>query len=181
LEGEFQGEAAWLVDNNNNNNSTNEQALKAHHIIMLARMIKTKRLVAARPLVAARFQSSLASNGTADDYPKVEPDLYYNRDPDLPWDDPQNRRNIGQTLHPDDDILNLWSPHYYDAVKDSTAVKWQLIFFAGLAGFSGLMYLFFYPERKAIPRTYPDGLARDFGARNEKEGELYGVRVDKSY
>lgn len=138
--------------------------------------------------LAHRAQSTIPSKPLetdqrvgADGYPIVEPDLYYHRDPDAPWDDPQNRRNVGQLLHPDDDILNLWSPHYYDTVKDSTAVKWQLIFFAGLGTFSGVMYLFFYPERRAVPRDFPDGLARDFGARNEEEAELYGMRVDKTY
>lgn len=133
---------------------------------------------------SARFQSSLSKHTApeqGDAYPDVEPDLYYYRSPDAKWDDPQNRRNFGQILHPDDDILNLWSPAYYDAVPDATAVRWQLYFFAGVGVFSAIMYTFFYPERRAVPRSYPDGLARDFGAKTPEEAELYGVRVDKSY
>ncbi|ODV75071.1 uncharacterized protein CYBJADRAFT_189217 [Cyberlindnera jadinii NRRL Y-1542] len=135
-----------------------------------------------------RFQSSVTTPPLGKDvplqedgYPYVKPELYYYRDPDAKWDDPQNRRNVGELLNPDDDILNLWAPTYYDTVSDSTAVSFQLIFFAGVGVFSAFMYFFFYPERRAVPREYPDGLARDFGAKNDDEAALYGMRVDKTY
>ncbi|CDR42870.1 CYFA0S10e03290g1_1 [Cyberlindnera fabianii] len=142
-------------------------------------------------LTLRRLQSSVSTPPTSsgnttsteetDDYPDVPRELYYYRDPDAKWDDPQNRRNFGQPLHPDDDLLNLWSPHYYDTVSDAKALQLQFIFFGAVGAFSAIMYYFFYPERNAVPRDYPDGLARDFGARNEEEGNLYGVRIDKSY
>ncbi|KAH3673273.1 hypothetical protein WICMUC_003732 [Wickerhamomyces mucosus] len=115
-------------------------------------------------------------------YPKVSDQLYFYRDPDLKWDDVQNRRNFGEVLNIDDDVLNLWSPHYYDDVNDLTAIKWQLYFFGSIGLFSSIIYLFFYPNRKAVPRNFPDGLAKDLGSRlGEKDRHLYEVPIDKTF
>jgi len=114
-------------------------------------------------------------------YPDVPRELYYNRDPYAPWDDKQNRRNFNEPLHEDEDILNLWSPEYYQYVDDKTAVKWVSYFFLTIAGFSGFCYMFLYPKRVAVPRNYPhDGLSRALGAKNAEEAEIYGARVDKT-
>lgn len=114
-------------------------------------------------------------------YPDVKPELYYNRDPYGDWDDVQNRRNINEPLHEDEDVLNLWSPEYYQYVSDGEAFKLVSYFFLGVAGIFGVCYTFFYPKRIAVPRNYPhDGLSKALGARNSEEAELLGARVDKT-
>lgn len=149
-----------------------------------------------KSLISMRFQSTASTKIplNADPIPKIKPEdeipqsypevkreLYYKRDPYGDWDDVQNRRNLNEPLHPDEDILNLWSPEYYDTVPDSTAVKWWIYFFSGIGIYAGFMYFFVTPGRRGVPRSYPhDGLSRAMGARDEKEADILGARIDKT-
>lgn len=110
-----------------------------------------------------------------DSYPEVPREYYYHRSPDQKYFDQQNRRDFNQPLHLDDDVLNLWSPHLYEEVSDSTAVKWQLYFFGCIGLFSAGCYWYTggKPQRKAVPRQYPDGLVKDLGGDK--------VYVDKTF
>lgn len=137
---------------------------------------ETKIPVAEDPRPEVEAQDEIPTS-----YPEVKRELYYHRDPYAGWDDKQNRRNFNEPLHQDDDILNLWSPEYYDTVSDGTAVRWVSYFFLSIAGLFGVCYTFFYPERRAVPRNYPhDGLSRALGARTPEEAEYLGARVDKT-
>jgi NADH dehydrogenase (ubiquinone) 1 beta subcomplex subunit 8 len=137
--------------------------------------------VANSPKELAEAAEEETTDASQETYPDVPAELYHYRDPDAPWDDKQNRRNFGEPLNIDDDELNMWSPHYYDQVSDMTALKWQGIFFGTVGAFSALVYFFFYPERNATPRSFPDGLAKDLGARNEEDAHLYRIRSDKTF
>ncbi|CEG74814.1 hypothetical protein RMATCC62417_09961 [Rhizopus microsporus] len=91
------------------------------------------------------------------------------------WWDPQDKRNFGETLHEEDEIMGVWAPdlHEYSPRKALA----QLAFFFGVVGaVAGLVYKT-YPESPAAKRTYPyDGLKEEFGAR---EGDIRprGARV----
>ncbi|GME82134.1 unnamed protein product [Ambrosiozyma monospora] len=103
------------------------------------------------------------------------------REPLLPWDDRQNRRNFGEPVHPWHDYIDLWSPDYFDHVTNKKAVQGFFTFFGGLALFAGIIYVFeLYPDRPNMPRSYPhEGLYRDLGGR-EGEQKLYQANPDKS-
>lgn len=102
------------------------------------------------------------------------------RDPYLKYDDQQNRVNFGEEIHPYHDYMDMWSPDHIQPVSDKTAVKSLLTFFSllGLFGYS-IYALDVWPDKPAMPRSFPEGLYKDLGGR-EGEQELFQARVDKS-
>ncbi|KAK0841969.1 hypothetical protein LTR03_009601 [Friedmanniomyces endolithicus] len=63
------------------------------------------------------------------------------RDPYGDWWDKQERRNYGEPLHEDNDILGIFSPHEYTHVTPA----WGLV------------------QIVSAPRTFPDGLEKELG------------------
>lgn len=115
------------------------------------------------------------------EYPDFKPELYFDRDPYNKYDDQQNRRNFDEPLHINDDMLNMWSPDYYQPVSDATGLKYNAVFFGGIGIFAATLYYFFYPEKPAMPRNYPHGgLAQALGASGEEDAPLYAARIDKT-
>lgn len=116
------------------------------------------------------------------DYPSVAPVNLQHRNPYLKYDDQQNLRNFGEPLHPHHDLLSVWAPDHINTVDDRTALRWFFTFFGSIGLFSaGIYYGEFYPERPAMPRTYPyDGLAVDLGARGDHDKHLYAARAEKA-
>lgn len=102
------------------------------------------------------------------------------RDPYEKYDDQQNRVNFGEEIHPYHDYMDMWSPDHIQPVSDSTAFKHFGIFFGALSLFGYSIYaLDIWPEKPAMPRSYPyGGLFRDLGGK-EGEEELFQARVDK--
>lgn len=114
-------------------------------------------------------------------YPDVKTGLFFNRDPYRKYDDQQNRRNFHEPLDPEDDMKNMWSPDYYQTVSDKNALITNGFFFGGIAAFAATLYLFFYPEKPAVPRNYPHGgLAKSLGATNDEEAKYLAARIDRS-
>ncbi|KAK5109322.1 hypothetical protein LTR62_007091 [Meristemomyces frigidus] len=84
------------------------------------------------------------------------------RDPYADWWDPQERRNYGETVHEDNDILGIFSPEEYTHFTPG----WGAVLIGCfVATFSGLCFTVaqFYPDRASIPRTFPDGLEKELG------------------
>ncbi|KAJ8608234.1 hypothetical protein MRB53_039765 [Persea americana] len=121
------------------------------------------------------------------------------RDPHADWWDKQERRNYGEPVHEDNDILGIFSPEQYTWVspgkgalqlvsnlilrKTVTDIK-KLMF---VAAFGGLVYgvSFVYPDRPSAPRTFPGGLEAELGgpgalrAHNDfKQTKLAKYRLD---
>ena len=91
------------------------------------------------------------------------------------WWDTQDRRQYGETLHEQDDVLNMWSPDAYKT-PGPLALRHFLMAVAAIGAFSLLVYKnSFQPPmmRKTFPR---DGLADELGgaqaaARTEQDLE----------
>ncbi|KAK4551873.1 hypothetical protein LTR86_010869 [Recurvomyces mirabilis] len=84
------------------------------------------------------------------------------RDPYADWWDKQERRNYGETVHEDNDILGIFSPEEYTHFTPG----WGAVLIGCfVATFSGLCFTVaqFYPDRPAVPRTFPDGLEKEMG------------------
>ncbi|KAI3480074.1 hypothetical protein L1887_57851 [Cichorium endivia] len=78
------------------------------------------------------------------------------------WWDTQEKRNFGETLHEQDDVLSVWAPDVH-AVPASSALR-QFIVAIGVVGVFGSIVYAATPEKPALPRTYPrDGLAAELG------------------
>ncbi|KAI9884096.1 MAG: hypothetical protein M1823_004126 [Watsoniomyces obsoletus] len=96
------------------------------------------------------------------------------RDPYGDWWDKQERRNFGEPVHEDDDILGIFTPEEYTHTSPGKAIL-QIGFF--ISAVFGLAYIvgFWYPDVPAVSRTFEDGLEAELGGpgalRAKKEGE----------
>ncbi|KAF2216059.1 hypothetical protein CERZMDRAFT_82107 [Cercospora zeae-maydis SCOH1-5] len=99
------------------------------------------------------------------------------RDPYGDWWDKQERRNYGEPVHEDNDILGIFSPDVYTHVTPG----WGGVLlgtFVGAVGVLCAVVYRFYPDRPSVSRSFPDGLEAELGgpkavrARNENEGDV---------
>ncbi|EEH38588.1 hypothetical protein PAAG_08315 [Paracoccidioides lutzii Pb01] len=113
-------------------------------------------------------QVRYASQASVDD-PEMN-NNYYNppgqkrqfRDPYGDWWDKQDRRNFGEPVHEDNDILTILSTETYTHFKPGKG-----LFLLGCAAgsvllLSGIISLC-YSDKPSAPRTFPDGLERELG------------------
>ncbi|ODQ81750.1 hypothetical protein BABINDRAFT_174361 [Babjeviella inositovora NRRL Y-12698] len=110
----------------------------------------------------------------------TQEDYYQLRSPYAKWDDPQNRRNFNEPVSDKYDFYEMWTADVYTTTSDKQAVRWFLTYVGVFAGACyGLSFLF--DGKIAMPRNYPyGGLARELGARNAEEAEIYRSHIDKS-
>lgn len=87
------------------------------------------------------------------------------RDPYADWWDKQERRNYGEPVHEDNDILGMFSPEEYTHFKPGHAFFLMSCFIATTLGLCGVVSMF-YPDKPSIPREFPDGLEKELGGPN---------------
>ena len=98
------------------------------------------------------------------------------RDPYADWWDKQERRNYGEPVHEDNDILGMFSPHEYTHAKPGWAAICLSIFVATFLGLVGVVRIS-YPDMPAVKRGYEGGLDRELGGRDTvivSKTSLYG-------
>lgn len=95
------------------------------------------------------------------------------RDPYGDWWDKQERRNFGEPVHEDNDLLAMFSPHEYTWTTPGKGAVLFLTFVATLLSGVGIAY-YTYPDFKSYPRDFPDGLERELGGAG-------AVRVSSEY
>lgn len=84
------------------------------------------------------------------------------RDPYGEWWDPQERRNFGEPIHEDNDLLGIFSPWEYTWTTTGPGLIMIGCFLAVLGGVSSMVYMS-YPDRPAYPREFEAGLERELG------------------
>ncbi|KAL8713216.1 MAG: hypothetical protein Q9220_002737 [cf. Caloplaca sp. 1 TL-2023] len=84
------------------------------------------------------------------------------RDPYGDWWDKQERRNFGEPVHEDQDILGMFSPHEYTHFTAGKGFFLLGCFAATVLGLCGVVRVY-YPDRPSAPRTFPGGLDRELG------------------
>ncbi|KAH6615526.1 hypothetical protein B0J18DRAFT_437529 [Chaetomium sp. MPI-SDFR-AT-0129] len=167
--------------------------------IVRASPLRTAALLTARrlPMVQHRtfLPESMTGSGKAidekypdSDYPtlseKEDPEMnggYINpprikrqfRDPHADWWDKQERRNFGEPVHEDNDILGMFSPYEYTWVGTGKGL-FQIGCF--VAVFLSVVYVTkqIYPDRVAYPREFEDGLERELGGRGSMRARKAG-------
>lgn len=84
------------------------------------------------------------------------------RDPHGDWWDKQERRNFGEPVHEDHDVLGVFSPYEYTWVNSRTAFA-QIGAF--IAAFMGVCWVVgrLYPDKPSFPREFEGGLERELG------------------
>ncbi|KAI9372017.1 hypothetical protein BJX61DRAFT_543096 [Aspergillus egyptiacus] len=139
---------------------------------MLSQRILTRRL----PQVALRSTAPRASFSQVRALKAAEPDDplqnggYQNpprvkrqfRDPNADWWDKQERRNFGEPVHEENEILGVFSPEQYTHVSPGKGLLHIGTFVATFLGFCGVVS-FFYPDKPSTPRTFPGGLEKELG------------------
>ncbi|WFD00116.1 hypothetical protein MYAM1_002862 [Malassezia yamatoensis] len=115
------------------------------------------------------------------DYPAMPLDNQQFRPYSKKWWDPQDRRQFGETLHEQDDVLSMWSPDAYKT-PGPVALRHFLMAVAGIAGFSYIIYVS-QPEAPMLRKTFPrDGLASELGgsfARARTEADVLSADQDE--
>ncbi|MCJ1442027.1 MAG: hypothetical protein MMC23_002519 [Stictis urceolatum] len=97
------------------------------------------------------------------------------RDPYADWWDKQERRNYGEPVHEDNDILGMFSPEAYTHVTPGQAWFQLGCFVSVVFALLGAVYVT-YPDKPSAPRTYPGGLEEELGGPTAvlalKDGDL---------
>lgn len=84
------------------------------------------------------------------------------RDPYADWWDKQERRNFGEPVHEDNDVLGVFSTDPYTHAKPVQAWLSLGAFVVATLGLCGIVYQY-YPDKPSTPRTFSDGLAAELG------------------
>ncbi|CED82155.1 NDUFB8 [Phaffia rhodozyma] len=106
-------------------------------------------------------------------YPELPTEYTQLRDPRAGWWDPQERRNFGEFLQEEDEVLNVWSPE----VNPHQSPRFAIYTFAGFFGFLYLYYqyawaTFEYPPM--VAREFPhDGLLSANGGHKRNRYNVY--------
>ncbi|KAF8964950.1 hypothetical protein BDZ97DRAFT_1659569, partial [Flammula alnicola] len=118
-------------------------------------------------------------------FSQEEPDHQLNGYPQLPftfhqnlpptgWNDNLTRRNFGDTLHEQDEVLSMWGP---DAppIDPNSALRQFLVAVAGFIA-AGFTIKAITPDPPSIRRKYPyDGFVKEFGGLEENKARIFPV------
>jgi len=96
------------------------------------------------------------------------------RDPYADWWDKQERRNYGEPVHEDNDILGMFSPEEYTHFKPGKGVLLLGTFVATVLGLCAVVYQY-YPDKPSAPRAFPGGLDIELGG----EGTLHATSEEE--
>ncbi|SLM36811.1 nadh:ubiquinone oxidoreductase subunit [Lasallia pustulata] len=139
-----------------------------------------RRLAAARPLTHSlrapiprpfRTQLRYVSQADIDDpnmnggYINPIPEKRQFRDPYGDWWDKQERRNYGEPVHEDNDILGMFSPEEYTHFTPGKSFFLLGCFVATVGVLLGVVSVY-YPDKPSAPRTFPGGLEAELGGPN---------------
>ncbi|WQF84336.1 Putative NADH dehydrogenase [ubiquinone] 1 beta subcomplex subunit 8 [Colletotrichum destructivum] len=84
------------------------------------------------------------------------------RDPHGDWWDKQERRNFGEPVHEDHDLLGMFSPFEYTWTSTGKGLLQIGAFVVAFFGVCGVVAAN-YPDKPSYPREFPDGLERELG------------------
>ncbi|KAK2024580.1 NADH:ubiquinone oxidoreductase 20.1kD subunit [Colletotrichum zoysiae] len=84
------------------------------------------------------------------------------RDPHANWWDKQERRNFGEPVHEDHDLLGMFSPYEYNWTTTGKGLLQIGAFIVAFLGVCGVVAAN-YPDKPSYPREFPDGLERELG------------------
>ncbi|KAK3321921.1 NADH:ubiquinone oxidoreductase 20.1kD subunit [Apodospora peruviana] len=84
------------------------------------------------------------------------------RDPHSDWWDKQERRNYGEPVHEDNDILGMFSPYEYTWVSPAKGLFQIGCFVATVLGLCFVIKQT-YPDQVSYPREFEGGLVKELG------------------
>ncbi|KZT29751.1 hypothetical protein NEOLEDRAFT_1084521 [Neolentinus lepideus HHB14362 ss-1] len=117
--------------------------------------------------VPATYKNPEMDDPQLNGYPRLP---YVSRQylPPKGWDDPQMRRNFGDTMHEQEEILSMWGPDI-PVVPPQTALLHFGLAVLGFVGI-GVICVALTPDIPALRRQYPyDGLKKELGGLEENK------------
>ncbi|KAI0889667.1 uncharacterized protein GGS22DRAFT_2448 [Annulohypoxylon maeteangense] len=84
------------------------------------------------------------------------------RDPHGDWWDKQERRNYGEPVHEDNDLLGIFSPYEYTWISPGKGLLQVGAFIATVVGVCWVVGRL-YPDKPSYPREFEGGLDRELG------------------
>ncbi|KAH7924283.1 Ndufb8, NADH dehydrogenase 19kDa subunit [Leucogyrophana mollusca] len=142
-------------------------------------------------LIRSRLNSAplVRAYATPATYKPQEKDPQLGDYPDLPWVsnqdlrprgwwDPQMRRNFGDPIHENDEVLSMWGPDVPVVPPQRALFQFSLAVTA-FVGFGFLCKYVLLPERPTVPREYPySGLVRELGGLEENKAREETDEID---
>ena len=86
------------------------------------------------------------------------------RDPYGDWWDKQERRNFGEPVHEDNDILGIFSLEEYTHMTPARGFLLWGGFIATVLAL-GVVVRAYYPDRPSAPKEYAEGLEAELGGK----------------
>lgn len=62
-------------------------------------------------------------------------------------------------------MLGVFSLEEYNQWPPGKAFRWFLGYFAAIASFAGVIYVYAYPQKPSTERTFPNGLEVELGGK----------------
>ncbi len=123
-----------------------------------------------------KFLTGLTQNGGYINPPREK---RQHRDPYGDWWDKVERRNFGEPVHEDNDVLGMLSPEDYNHFTPAWGAVLLGTFVAAFFGVLGVVYVF-HPEKPMHPRRFPGGLDKELGGAGAVHVSV-GILVSSMY
>ncbi|KAL8829779.1 MAG: hypothetical protein Q9170_006024 [Blastenia crenularia] len=130
----------------------------------LSHLLRKHRYTPALNQVRYLTQADIDDPGMNGGYENPPPQKRQFRDPYADWWDKQERRNFGEPVHEDHDILGMFSPYEYTHFTARKAFFLMGCFITSVFGLCGVVRMN-YPDRPSVPRTFEGGLDRELGGK----------------
>ncbi|KAI5927554.1 hypothetical protein F4810DRAFT_648319 [Camillea tinctor] len=95
------------------------------------------------------------------------------RDPHADWWDKQERRNFGEPIHEDNDVLGMFTPYTYTWATPGKAWAQVASFIVTFLGVCWVVSTL-YPDKPSYPREFEDGLVRELGGAGATRARVSG-------
>ncbi|KAL8948805.1 MAG: hypothetical protein Q9222_005034 [Ikaeria aurantiellina] len=130
----------------------------------LSHILLKSRSLPSRTQIRCITQADIEDPGMNGGYVNPPPTKRQFRDPYGDWWDKQERRNFGEPVHEDQDILGMFSPYEYTHFTARKGFFLLGCFVATVLGLCGVVRVY-YPDRPSAQRTFPGGLDRELGGQ----------------
>ncbi|KAL8735321.1 MAG: hypothetical protein Q9166_000866 [cf. Caloplaca sp. 2 TL-2023] len=130
----------------------------------LSRLLLKPRILPSRTQIRCITQADVADPGMNGGYINPPREKHQFRDPYGDWWDKQERRNFGEPVHEDHDILGMFSPYEYTHFTARKGFFLMGCFITTVLGLCGVVSVY-YPDRPSVPRTFPGGLDKELGGK----------------
>lgn len=96
------------------------------------------------------------------------------RDPYGDWDDKQERRNFGEPVHEDNEVLGMFALEDYNHMTPARGLLLWAGFISVILGLSYAVTVT-YPGKPSAPKEYPGGLDRELGGPGAVRVSFCGI------